>query len=118
MLCQNMQSGRSLTSHQPLALVLLSHDTLPHSRGWPCRDTRCLGILHFGPDLLRVRMVTVSKRHEMRPHGSARQLPLPADLCGISLAREVNITPEAAAERFSENVAALGANITSLLQPP
>lgn len=118
MLCLHMQNERSLTSHQPLTLVLLSQDTLPRSREWPCRNTRCLGVLRFGSNLLKVRMVVVSKRHEVRPHGSARQLPLPADLCGVSLAREVNIMPEAAAERFGENVAALGANITSLLQPP
>lgn len=76
------------------------------------------GCTTLWPNLLRVRLGIAGRKCPAVVTWHITELPLPAPSQCQPAQRETSATPQAAAaERFSEKVAAKGANITSSLQP-
>lgn len=112
---------RTWSSHLPLSWALKSNDVLPHCRGWCWGDTGMhTSGLHY--TLARPSEGEVGHYWQEVPRWShlAQQGAIPAStpLQCQPAQSETSVTTQAAAERFSEKVAAKGANITSSLQPP
>lgn len=78
----------------------------------------CLAAPHLCPNPLMARMDNIRRCLAVVTWQRRGAAPASKPLQCQHDQREAGTTPEALAERFSEKVAATGANITSLLQPP